>query len=456
MVKSKSIFKGIFGLIRRSVVLFGVILMFFVACNENGAYKEQLKDPELFRSAMKKLSDVIVYDIFSPPVASRVYMYPSVASYLVMHKAYPEKYNSLVGQLSGLKDIPDPKNKHVNFNLASLQAFFEVSKKLVFSEEKLFRLQGDCYKKLEENGLPKNVLEASIDYGNHVAQHVLSWANQDFYKQTRTYPQYIIRDEPQYWKPTPPAYMQGIEPHWNKIRTLVLKASNQFSPKPPLKIEVEAGSPFMSQLMEVYEVGGKINCKDAEIAKFWDCNPYVSHQQGHTMFASKKITPGGHWIGITSIASVNANSSFDETINAYTNVSVALFDGFISCWDEKWNTLVVRPETLINKYIDENWEPFLQTPPFPEYTSGHSVISGAAAIVLTNLYGDDFGFIDTTEMEYGLPSREFKSFIQASEEAALSRLYGGIHYDMAITEGLVQGQNVGNYIANNLNTLKNK
>ena len=174
------------------------------------------------------------------------------------------------------------------------------------------------------------------------------------------------------------------------------------------------------------------------------------------MFATKKITPGGHWIGITAIATRKSNATFDETINAYTNVSIALFDAFISCWDEKWKSLVVRPETLINQYIDEEWVPLLQTPPFPEYTSGHSVISRAAAIVLTKLYGGNFSFNDTTEMEYGLPARDFKSFKHASEEAAISRLYGGIHYMMAIDEGVKQGEKVGDYIAINLQTSKIK
>ena len=136
------------------------------------------------------------------------------------------------------------------------------------------------------------------------------------------------------------------------------------------------------------------------------------------------------------------------------NVSITLFDAFISCWDEKWETLVVRPETLINQYYDEDWVPLLQTPPFPEYTSGHSVISRAAALTLTDLFGENFNFVDTTEVSYGLPSRSYKSFINASEEAAISRLYGGIHYMMAITEGVTQGQNIGNFIVKNIQTKK--
>ena len=173
------------------------------------------------------------------------------------------------------------------------------------------------------------------------------------------------------------------------------------------------------------------------------------------MFATKKITPGGHWIGITAVVTRKMQSSFIDTVNAYTNVSIALFDAFISCWDEKWNTLIVRPETLINQYYDEEWLPLLQTPPFPEYTSGHSVISRAAAVILTDLYGDDFSFTDTTEVAYGLGERTYTSFFHAAEEAAISRLYGGIHYRMAIDEGVVQGQAVGEHIIKNLQTRVN-
>ena len=107
---------------------------------------------------------------------------------------------------------------------------------------------------------------------------------------------------------------------------------------------------------------------------------------------------------------------------------------------------------MINEYYDDEWFPLLQTPPFPEYTSGHSVISRASAVVLTKLYGDDFSFEDTTEVFYGLPVRSFNSFLHASEEAAISRLYGGIHYRMAIEEGVTQGNLVGRHITRNIST----
>ena len=129
---------------------------------------------------------------------------------------------------------------------------------------------------------------------------------------------------------------------------------------------------------------------------------------------------------------------------------MAMADAFISCWDEKYSSNLIRPETIINNTFDESWLPVLQTPPFPEYTSGHSVVSGAASVILTEIFGDNFAFEDTTELVYGLPVRSFGSFYEASSEAAISRLYGGIHYRAAIDNGLIQGKNLGHFVANKL------
>ena len=426
-------------------------LVFFISCSENKAYIEQLSNPELFQSAVKNLSDIIVYDIFSPPVASRVYMYPTIAAYEIMAQAKPTEYKSLATQLKGLVKAPQITEK-TNPELEAIYAYNIIGKTLIFSEDKMEVYQENLDKKIKDIGVPRSVRKASMKYAQSMADHILQWASKDMYNQTRTYPKYTILEGEKFWKPTPPDYMDGIEPHWNKIRTLVLDSVNQYQPKVPLSFDLTKDSPFQKQLQEVYEVVDNLTDEQVEIAKFWDCNPYVTHHRGHAMFATKKITPGGHWIGITAIATRKAKSNFAATVNAYAHVSIALFDAFISCWDEKWNTLVVRPETLINKHYDEEWLPLLQTPPFPEYTSGHSVISRASAVVLTKLYGENFAFEDTTEVAFGLPVRSFKSFIHASEEAAISRLYGGIHYMMAIEEGVEQGNKVGEHIAKRLQT----
>lgn len=431
-----------------------LLLLSAVGCKKasTGPYKEALQDTELYHASVKILTDIIVHDIFSPPVASRIYVYSNIAAYETLVHAYPE-YQSLAGQVTGLKETPKPDAaKPMDLHLASLHAFLTVGKALIFSEDKMDAFRTKMYEQIQQTDIPQDVFDNSLAYGETVANHILEWSKTDNYKQTRSFPKYTINAAAALWKPTPPDYMEGIEPHWMKIRPMVLDSANQFAPKPPTPFNMDKGSQFYKEVMEVYEAGKNRAEAQTAIASFWDCNPYVSNHKGHAMFAAKKITPGGHWMGITAIAARQTKSDFMRTSEAYTQVAIALFDGFISCWDEKWRSIVIRPETVINQYIDEDWVPLLQTPPFPEYTSGHSVISNASAVVLTELYGEPFQFTDTTEVEFGLPPRSFESFLGASEEAAISRLYGGIHYRPAIEEGSLQGRKVGALVVEKLQT----
>ncbi len=428
-----------------------LVLLIAAACQPveqvNTNYKAEANDSAFFHRSMKKLTDVIVHDIFSPPVASRIYVYSSIAAYEAAVPGAPD-YQSLSGQLNGLDPSPKPEDgKEYCYPLASIQAFLKVGKALIFSESMIEEFEREVFAEFEALQIPRDVYQRSQAFGEAVADHILAWTNKDNYKQTRTFPKYTISDDPERWQPTPPDYMDGIEPHWRKIRTFALDSAQQFPPPPPTEYSVDKNSQFYKETMEVYTV---LNAEDKEdkiaIAKFWDCNPYVSHHIGHVMYATKKITPGGHWIGITKIACEKDQANFIKTLEAYTLTSIALADAFISCWDEKYRSNLVRPETVINRHIDEDWTPTLQTPPFPEHTSGHSVISRAAAVSLTSIFGDNFAFDDNTEEEYGLPMRSFNSFFHASEEAAVSRLYGGIHYRPAIDYGVAQGEKVGKFV----------
>ncbi len=412
-------------------------------------------DAELFHLSVDKVTDIMVHDIFSPPVASRVYVYPNIAAYEILAQKSDER-KSLAGQVAELSPIPAMEpDAGINAELAALVAHIEVSRTMLFSEADILKLRDSLYGVWERTN--SGEFEKSRDYGLKVAGHIVEWMNQDNYPQTRTMPKFsVYEDDPSRWQPTPPAYMDGIEPHWNKIRTLVIDSAQQFKPVPPPPFSMEPGTPFYEEVREVYDISQEITQKgdqseEVQIAQFWDCNPYVSVTRGHLMFATKKISPGAHWMGIAKIAARKSNADYFQTVKTYTQTSIALFDGFISCWDEKYRSNLVRPETLINQHMDENWEPILQTPPFPEYTSGHSVISGAAAIALTDLYGDNFAFDDDTEVPYGLPVRSFTSFIQASDEAAISRMYGGIHYRQAVEVGVEQGRDLGRYVISKLN-----
>jgi hypothetical protein len=407
-------------------------------------------NPDSYHASVDKVTDIMIHDIFSPPVASRVFAYPNVAAYEILVQK-DTTYASLVHTANGLNSIPKiGENPNINANVAALIAHMEVSKMLLFSKEKLDVLKDSLYQKWQQ--INEKEFLASQSYALKVVSQVKEWMDADQYIQTRTMPKYTVAiSDASRWQPTPPAYMDAIEPHWNKIRPFLLQSADQFKPLPHPKFSLEKDSDFYKELLEVYAISNRITAKgdqseEVAIAQFWDCNPYVSVTRGHFMFAAKKITPGAHWIGIVKIASKKTNANLMETVNAYTKTSLAIADAFISCWDEKYNTNLIRPETLIHQNMDPDWLPILQTPPFPEYTSGHSVVSGAASVVLTALFGDDFAFDDTTELQFGLPVRSFSSFYDASSEAAISRMYGGIHYRAAVDNGLEQGKNLGHFI----------
>jgi len=437
--------------------LFAVLVSFIfaVSCSETAKKSEPITvSPEDLHASVDKVIEIMIHDIFSPPVASRIFAYPNIAAYEII-ALQNSTYNSLAGQLKGLTAIPKPDStKTINHEVAALVAHMELNKKLIFSEDKMEMLRDSLYSVWETKNA--KLFNDSKEYGLQVSEHIAEWMSKDNYNQTRTMPKFTVdTDDPTRWQPTPPAYMEGIEPHWNKIRPFVIDSAAQFKPVAPPPFSMKKESDFYKELLEVYDISNQITAKgdaseEIKIAQFWDCNPYVSVTRGHLMFATKKITPGAHWMGITKIASRKTQSDFAKTLYAYTKASIAMADAFISCWDEKYRSNLIRPETLINEHIDQDWKPVLQTPPFPEYTSGHSVVSGAASTALTDVFGDNFSFDDDTEVAFGLPIRSFTSFKQAADEAAISRMYGGIHYRAAVEVGVKQGRDLGQFVLENL------
>ena len=234
------------------------------------------------------------------------------------------------------------------------------------------------------------------------------------------------------------------------MQPLLMDSASQFFPAPPPPYSTNTNSVFFKAVKEVYSINKTLTEEQKIIAKFWDDNPFVIEHSGHLMFGSKKITPGGHWMGIASIAARQTNADEIKTAKTYALTAVALFEGFISCWDVKYKWSYVRPVTVIGEYLEKTWSPLLQTPPFPEYTSGHSTITASAATVLTKLYGDNFSYNDTSDLRYIGMQRKFNSFLQAADECSVSRLYGGIHYRLSVDTGALYGRKVGSFIIKKL------
>ena len=400
---------------------------------------------EPLRRAEAAITDIMVHDIFSPPVASRIYLYTNIAAYETLVKERPQQWASLYGQVKGFPAMAPPR-KPISFPVASVYAFLLVGKKLVFSDSAMRDSIRAILGALRAVAPDAARYKASLEYGQQVATAVIAWAEGDQYKETRRLPRYRISRQKDKWIPTPPSYMAAVEPYWNKIRPVTLDSADQFRPPTAPPFSTDTSSPFYRAAADVYHTVNTLSAEQKDIANFWDCNPFAVTTEGHLSFATKKISPGGHWIAIVTTVSRQRHSDMTETAAAYTLTSIAIFDAFISCWDEKYRSNVVRPETYINSYIDEGWHPLLQTPPFPEYTSGHSIVSTVSATVLTPIFGADCAFNDDTELPWGLPVKHFVSFQQAAQEAAVSRLYGGIHYRAAIEAGQVSGRQLGEWV----------
>jgi PAP2 superfamily len=425
-----------------------LVLAYFTSCKrENQPQVKPLdpKDAAYVHQLSQALTEVIVYDVFAPPVASRIYAYTHLSLYEALRLEL--KAPSMAEKINGLGKMPQPKSDAaLNYPLVAAQAFVEVSKKLVFSDTMLQRLTTPIFAQIEAQQMGDEVENASITYGNQLAAAIAQRIQADNYKQTRGMSRYSPQRLPGTWEPTPPEYMDATEPHWSKILPWTLQKPDQFKPVDPTPYNTSPQSLFFKEMLYVYETKQKLTEEQKAIALFWDDNPFIVHNEGHLNYATKKISPGGHWIGIARLACETTKADPLKTSKTYALTAIALADGFISCWDEKYQTHYIRPETAIQALVDPKWRPLIQTPPFPEYTSGHSVISGAASSILTKIYGENFKYTDNVLESYGMTARSFESFNSAAKEASMSRLYGGIHFLPALENGMKQGEAVGEWV----------
>jgi hypothetical protein len=425
-------------------------------CDPNKNYELIFKDPNLYSKTVHELNKVVMGNNFSPIVASRNYLYANVAAYEVIAAGYPEKYNSLSGMLNGLKEVPKPgTGKTINYEFASLLAFCKLGELVTFPEGSMKEYVDTLKLLAHDNGMPEKIFNNSTEFADSVSAAILRWSKKDNYAQSRSAKRYNVTDEEGRWVPTPPAYASAMEPHWNSIRPLVMDSASQFATPPPFKFNIkDTTSPYYQQVMLSKRAIDNITDEQRHIAEFWDDNPFKLNVSGHLMYGTKKFSPPGHWMSIIGIAAKTAKSDFATTVYAYAKTSIALFEAFIQCWDAKYKYNTARPETIINKYIDPNWQPYLQTPPFPEYTCGHSTCSSSAAEVLTSIYGDGFAYTDTSELEFGIKSRSFKSFRDAAEENNRARFYGGIHFHPTCIVSTEYGRKVGNLVVEKLQMRK--
>ena len=328
------------------------IIVLTASCKQKD-YKPIVHDPLLYAKTVKKLNDIVLENNFPPMIGSRNYSYANIAAYECI-AAGDSNYSSLFGQIKHMPRMPLPtQGAKIDYPLASLLAFTKVGNAVTFPEGSMMEYYNQLISIAEDAGMPRDMIKQTKVYSDSISTAIMAWAKKDNYAQTRSAAKYTVTNEDGRWIPTPPAYASGVEPHWMEVRCLVMDSAAQCKPVRPPKFDVaNKNSVYYKALMEVKNAVDSITPEQQHIAEFWDDNPFMMNKIGHVEFATKKFSPPGHWMNIVGIAAEKAKADFNTTVYAYTKTAIALYEGFISCWDEKYRSNYVRPETVINKYIN--------------------------------------------------------------------------------------------------------
>jgi hypothetical protein len=443
---------------------------------------------------MRHYYGLIRAERISPPVASRVLAYAAVALYEGLASASP-KLVSLAGQLNGLDSLPRPDSARrydpvlvaVSAERVVLDSLF--AEGLPATRAALATLADSLETARIAKRIPRDVEAGSRDLGQRLGSAVLAWAARDGFDTTRT-KRYQAPVAQHFWVndsradeytsqnlsavrdfvalDNPAAALRGgeaseralavtrpkasdirtlkagnptgaTEPWWGLLRPFALRAAHECPTPAPVPWSTSPNSPFYAEAKRVYDVGRALTDDEYQTVLYWADNP------GQTG------TPMGHWLAIGSQLVMQQRLSADEAAEMFVLMTLAQADAFIAIWQEKFRLNVIRPVTYIRRYIDSTWTPAIVTPPFPEYPSGHSGQSAAAATVLTGLLGT-VAFEDSTNLALGHAVRRYQSFQEAADEAAMSRLYGGIHYPMGNENGKALGRCVGRVVLERLRT----
>ncbi|MBN1661353.1 MAG: vanadium-dependent haloperoxidase [Anaerolineae bacterium] len=382
---------------------------------------------------------------FTPPVASRALGYAGLTLYETVVEGMPG-YKSQGQHLVGVTSLPRTETgRSYHWAAAANSALATIVRSLypTASPDNLAAIDAlehefaTQYK--PEAG--QAVFDRSSAHGRAVAEAIFEWSKTDGGHEgyARNFPEDLAPDSgPGLWVPTPPDFQAALQPYWGHNRPFVI-SGQECAPPPPPEYSKDPSSQFYADGMEVYTTVKNLTPEQTAIALFWADDP------------GKTFTPPGHALAIATQVLRAEQAALSLAAETYAKVGMAVADAFIGCWSAKYTYNLVRPITYIQSVIDPAWnlpdvtDPVV-TPPFPEYPSGHSVQIGAAATVMTALFGDPYHFTDNSHAEHGLPARTFDSFFAAADQAALSRLYGGIHYRPAIELGLVQGRCIGEKI----------
>ena len=378
---------------------------------------------------------------------------PRVARNLAMiHTAMFDAVNAVSGTYVGYATNIVPQS-NASAEAAAASAAYEVAKSL-YSEPDEIDVWKASYDETLATVRDGDAKSHGIELGKQAGRSILSMRANDG---SKSKPTYEPIHEVGRWNRTYPDYLPPLLAQWPDVTPFVLTSGDEFRPPPPPAFNSPEYAEAVDQVMRL----GALNSSDrtseqTEIAAFW-------------ADSAGTATPPGHWNRIATDVTLSRHSDLLESARTFALMNLAMADAGIASWDSKYYYDLWRPiDAIRNADHDGNdattaqadWLPLLKTPPFPTYTSGHSTFSGAASAVLAGLFGDATSFDDTTDPHPApetrplaselIATRHFKSFSQAANEAGLSRVYGGIHFNFDNTAGLELGKRLAEHVLQRL------
>jgi membrane-associated phospholipid phosphatase len=380
---------------------------------------------------------------FSPPVAARALGYLGVTAYESIVAGMPG-YTSLAGQLNELSSLPLTQPDEPLHWPTVANASMATMTRMMFSnataenKARIDQLERNLPLKygqdFDPNTYNPEITNRSQSFGKLMAMAIMTWARTDGGHEAwgplrRNRANYVPPSGAGRWTATAPAFAKPLLPYWGENRPFVLKSVKDCPAPSPPEYSEEANSDFYKSAQEVYKISQTASQEQRQFALYWADDP------------GKTPTPAGHWAFIANDLLKTRKASLAEAAVTHARLNIVMADAFTAAWATKYSENLLRPVTFVQGSFDSNWVPTLMTtPPFPEYPSGHSVQSSAAAGVLTQIFGANTAFTDNTHNDRGWGPRTFPSFNAAANEAALSRLYAGIHYRFGVEGGQVQGK----------------
>ncbi|QHS59985.1 vanadium-dependent haloperoxidase [Chitinophaga agri] len=374
---------------------------------------------------------------FTPPVAARALAYTGIA----LHEAvvWSDRYgHSLSGQLNALNYVPRPeRGKQYNWEIAANSALSDIITRLYPTASPanvaLINALDSTNRLAAASGCDASVMNRSVDFGKSVAAAIYAWSTTDGGKDgyLNGFPtDYVPPVGPAFWVPTPPAFQRALLPYWGNNRLLVKPRYPETAGIAHPAFSTDTAAAFYKEAYHVYQKVNTLTPEENTIALYW--------ADGGGTF-----TPPGHLLAITAQLITEQGLSLTKAATLFAQAGISVNDAGIVCWKYKYKYNLLRPITYIRQYIDAAWGPLIVTPPFPSYTSGHASFSGAAGTVLAGFFGNHFSFTDNQKVPEGFAPRAFSNFQQMVDEAAVSRIYGGIHYEFDSEIGARTGEEVG-------------